>query len=270
MIVDAFSLATRVFGRWVAGGALFLCVVPAFAGMVYEGSRIDYASGKADLNLKISVGERDLRIDILSDGAARVSFIRRRNVLIVFDHASGRYSQRNISDTGMTATAMKAEDVSMRGELRSTARKQFALGSYCRVNELWQAAQLVQELCLVEFNRLPATDSSAREQAEDFALIGAILLNMTLVTDPAMLLNMTIAGSQFESQLDADSVVPLIVRRFEQGTAVREVRLSRLSRMPLSRDTFNLPYGAKPMPAKSCDAHDAGCAAMISSLQDQR
>jgi len=217
---------TRSLARPIMTLVASLATATASAATILEGVRIDSRTGKPDLQIQVTVDRGVARADVLRDDRLYISAIESGKRLTLIDHVAGNYVVRQTTP----ATPV---------ELRSTARRQLALGAYCRIAEARISPTATQEICLVD-----ATEVVGIGDVSGGAVgIGAFLSALAQHAEVDALFSRVVASVA----LDGASGFPLIVRLFEGGVATTELRLSRVTRGP-AKYGFSIPSGFRELP----------------------
>jgi hypothetical protein len=209
--------------------ALFAAYLSASvsAATVYDATRLDYETRKRDVDVKISVAEGNVRIDVRVAGRTQVTLIESPEHLVLIDHVTGIYAERHLSPEDRKAAPPST------GRLLAS-RRQIALGGYCTiVEDHWPEAGY-QERCLVRADTVLKDGAKSATSAGEFlGLIAAIADREQLFATAAAALASTARDSSF----------PLVIRHFEAGRARAELRIVAANNDSLPRKTFALPKG---------------------------
>ncbi len=201
------------------------------AATVYEGERFDVTTGKRSFDIRILIDQQDIRVDVSIGGKAQISMIQTGDRLTLINQGAGVYVTADTSHEGPLAS-LALTDASW----RFTPRRQFALGSYCRVYESGWSAVSSQERCSISFARVLAKNASS----DDGTRIGDFLRLVAAMADPTQIYELAKKSMAYSRQ---ESAFPLIIRHFENGRLQAEYRLLRAATDQVSRNAFALPRG---------------------------
>jgi len=229
--------------KLIAAILLLLPVADVTAGVMYEGIRTDYNFARPELNFKALISEDHLRLDVFTAGVPRISVIKIHDTIIIIDHTTGQRNARSLIEPSAMTTRRNNAATNLFAalpirDLRATPRKQFSLGVYCRVDQIWEADHLQKELCMIEADRAPISSGASRFNV---ALLGELLSALAVGDDLSSLLR--IPQANVSQTLDPE--LPYIIRCFESGVAVSELRLLRVTTLSFANNAFNVPRAKK-------------------------
>jgi len=209
----------------VLGAVIFSTT--AFASSVYEAARFDGRTDKRDLDVKVLTYGEEARVDVSTNGRAQVSMLESGQRVILIDHVNAIYvvigSGKNKPRVPLAATRL------------STTRNLFVMGSYCRAVEFRWSDDVYQEQCS---SQVDAADRRLLRGSH----VGEFMRLVAATGDPRALFD---RAAHLLVRHAEESTMPLVIRHFEAGEMLGELRVLKVTERLLPTKVFDLPRGLK-------------------------
>jgi hypothetical protein len=220
--------ANAVYWACALSGVL-LCSGKTLAGVVYEAGRFDGQTSQRDFEIRVLLDEREARADVSIDGHVQISMLQSGHTITLIDHVHGVYVVRDTRRDPSAAGAIAWQP---------TSRHLFALGSYCETVESYWSETVYQEECSKVEPAAPTDGGGIVSRTR----VGEFLRLVAASSDPASLFDLAARGLMRSRD---ESTVPLIIRHFEAGKLVGEVRVLHITNRLLAAKSFDVPRGLR-------------------------
>ena len=217
----------------VPGVLALVACSSARAGIFVEASRTDLANLLRPPEVqRLWFDGGSLRIESERTDAVEIF---KDETLYLLAPAQKRYTAVELARSATAATSLVPAAVQTPGDasVRATSRVESVAGQSCRIWELWRDGSKEQELCIVPESALPeGTTLSTSMRA-----VGAAMAVAGTQAEGAP------RDSVAEAWVDLSRVdgIALLVRRFQSGRPVLEVRITGLRAEPIPFTAFEIP-----------------------------